>query len=326
MDTDNKKTKSVANTNSGRMERLWIGSNSPDDRFLAIASALSHGLRRKILQLLAGNSYSVAQIAKVLDVPVTTVHFNINVLEQAGLVRVIEKVASRGKEHVVSRKVDWVVFDLMMHRKPKTTTHTYRLPIGSYFDAKIVPPCGMASENGIIGEFDSPAVFLLGGRSEAQILWASGGSLEYRVPNDFLKNGGTVKSLSVSLELCSEIPNYQNDWCSDITFWLNDVELCTYTSPGDFGGRRGRLNPPWWSEGNTQYGLLVNITLKENVVYLNEVGVASVKAEKLRLGEGDYFTFRLGVKANAKNNGGFNLFGEKFGDYAQSIIVTVDVG
>ena len=316
--------KSAHLNDSGRTERIWIGNQ--DDRFEAIASALSHKLRRKILQLLASGSFSVAQIAQKLDVPVTTAHFNINVLEQAGLVSVIEKVASRGKEHVVSRKVDRVMFDLMMHKKSKAQTHVFHLPIGSYFDAKIKSPCGMASEEGVIGEYDSPAVFLLGDRSRAQLLWASGGSLEYRVPNDFLKGGANVSSLSVSLEICSEIPNYQNDWRSDITFWINDVELCTYTSPGDFGGRRGAINPAWWPDGNTQYGLLVNVTIKDNIVWLNEVGVASVKPEKLRLAEGNYFTLRFGVKENARNYGGFNLFGEKFGDYAQGILVTVDVG
>lgn len=309
---------------SGRTELIWIGTTG-SDRFETVAGALSHKLRRRILQLLAEGAFSVVNIAKRLDVPVTTVHFNVDVLEKAGLVSVIENSSARGKEHVVSRKTDRITFDLMMHTHSKTFTKVYSLPIGSYFEAKIKAPCGMASETGIIGEFDNPSTFLLGERANAQILWASGGTLEYRIPNDYLKEGASVRSIGISLELCSEISNYHNDWCSDITFWLNGVKLCTYTSPGDFGGRRGKLNPSWWSEGNTQYGLLTNITIKGNVVYLNEVGVASVKLDELHLERNNYFTLRLGVEDNAKNYGGFNLFGEKFGDYRQNIVISVDV-
>ena len=317
------KTRKADKTDSRRVGKYWIGEDS--ERFETVAAALSHRLRRKILQILANGSFSVTKIAETLDIPATTAHFNIKVLQQAGLVNVIEKVASRGKEHVVSRRVDRVTFDLMMHKASRLVTHTFRLPIASYFEAKIKPPCGMIGLSGVIGKFDDPAVFLLGERQQAQLLWASGGVLEYRIPNGFLKEGAIVQAFSISLELCSEIANYQNDWASDITFFLNGQELCTYTSPGDFGGRRGRLNPHWWSEANTQYGLLVNLSWKENILYLNEVGVATLKPEQLALERGDYFTFSFGVRENAKNYGGFNLFGEKFGDYAQDIVITVDV-
>ena len=35
------------------------------------------------------------------------------------------------------------------------------------------------------------------------------------------------------------------------------------------------------------------------------------------------FKFAFGVKPNAKNRGGINVFGSKFGDYRQHIILTV---
>ena len=78
---------------SGRTLRLWLGDSGKDD-FQTVASALSHGLRMKILRLLGSGAFSVARIARELDVPVTTVHFNVNVLEEAGLVSVIENAAA----------------------------------------------------------------------------------------------------------------------------------------------------------------------------------------------------------------------------------------
>jgi len=44
----------------------------------------------------------------------------------------------------------------------------------------------------------------------------------------------------------------------------------------------------------------------------------------LNIEKDDYFTLRIGVKPDAKNLGGINLFGEKFGDYQQNIMMRID--
>ncbi len=56
-------------------------------------------------------------------------------------------------------------------------------------------------------------------------------------------------SVQFSAELCSEAPLHNDDYPSDITVRVNGVELGTWTSPGDFGGERGRLTPDWWEVG-----------------------------------------------------------------------------
>ena len=48
---------------------------------------------------------------------------------------------------------------------------------------------------------------------------------------------------------------------SDITFSLNGVILGTWTSPGDYGDRRGKYNPSWWFPFLNQYGLLKKLTI-----------------------------------------------------------------
>ena len=58
------------------------------------------------------------------------------------------------------------------------------------------------------------------------------------------------------MEVCSEAPLYNLNWPSDMTVWINGVEIGTWTSPSDFGGERGQLTPEWWPLRNTQYGLL----------------------------------------------------------------------
>ena len=95
-------------------------------------------------------------------------------------------------------------------------------------------------------------------------------------------------------------------------------------SPGDFGGRRGRLNPAWWSDYSTQYGVIKSLLITQDCVYLDETPVSTQTVKKLGLQEGDYFTFRIGIKPDAKHQGGLNLFGERFGDYAQGLVYSVD--
>ena len=124
--------------------------------------------------------------------------------------------------------------------------------------------------------------------------------------------------------MCSEAPNYRNDWESDITFWINGVEVATYVSPGDFGDRRGRLNPAWWSDFSTQYGIIKNLSITEKGVYLDENLVSTRNIKSLGIQDGDNIVFRIGIKDNARHQGGINLFGEKFGDFSQGLVYMAD--
>ncbi|GHV78648.1 hypothetical protein AGMMS49944_04390 [Spirochaetia bacterium] len=56
--------------------------------------------------------------------------------------------------------------------------------------------------------------------------------------------------------MSSETPGTNKNWLSDITMWINTIEIGSWTSPGDFGDRRGMLTPSWWKLEGSQYGLL----------------------------------------------------------------------
>lgn len=51
--------------------------------------------------------------------------------------------------------------------------------------------------------------------------------------------------------------------------------------------------------------------------------VSNITPANLRLEHSDLLIFRFGVKENAKNKGGLNIFGDNFGDYPQNIILTI---
>ena len=51
--------------------------------------------------------------------------------------------------------------------------------------------------------------------------------------------------------------------------------------------------------------------------------LSDVRLSDLCLTERDYISLRVGVSKDAEHVGGLNLFGEKFGDYPQGIVMRV---
>jgi predicted transcriptional regulator len=119
---------------------------------------------------------------------------------------------------------------------------------------------------------------------------------------------------------------YHEDWPSDITMWINDIEIGTWTSPADFGGRRGVLTPEWWETRNTQYGQLKVWQVNGEGSLVDGVRVSPIRLEDLKIREHSYISVRIGVKSEATNLGGVNIFGSHFGNYPQDIVLRLDYG
>ena len=159
-------------------------------------------------------------------------------------------------------------------------------------------------------------------RTNAQLLWFHKGYIEYRYPKR-IPSQAKLASLQVSFEACSEAPMHHDDWPSDVTIWINEIEIGTWTSPADFGGERGLLTPSWWETNNTQYGLLKIWQVNHEGSYVDGQRVSIIRLDDIRLSESDYISIRIGVKADAHNIGGINLFGSKFGNYPQDIVLNI---
>ena len=134
--------------------------------------------------------------------------------------------------------------------------------------------------------------------------------------------GQKVTELRFSMEICSETSYYKNNWKSDISFAVNGREIATYTSPGDYGGVRGKLNPDWWPNNLTQYGTLITLSITDEGTFLNNTPISKVALRDLALDEGNSILFSIYNKPDAKYYGGFNLFGQHFGNHEQSILLT----
>ena len=306
------------------MERDFRLQIDEEDKIADVIYALNAQPRRNIMSLLRRSSYSVVELSRLLKLPISTVSFHLNILRKADLVSIVVKKNTRGNAKIVSRKVDSILLDLISNIQNVKSQHfVQEIPLGSFTDAHVEAGCGMASEDSIIIADDLPGAFFSPERYRAQIIWFSKGYLEYKIPNYMIKDK-KLTSITFSMELCSEAPNYRNDWESDITFWINGVEVATYVSPGDFGDRRGRLNPDWWSDFSTQYGIIKNLSITEKGVYLDENIVSSRNIKSLGIQEGDNIVFRIGIKDNARHQGGINIFGKKFGDFSQGLVYMAD--
>jgi predicted transcriptional regulator len=311
----------MANKRTIRRELMLDGGADGDD-LEKVLRALGAANRIKILRFLADRVASVNDIATALELPLSTAAVHVQALEEAGLIRTELEPASRGLRKVCARMYDKIVLDLPVAEGPREEAVELPMPIGAFVDCQVSPTCGMLGSSGPIGLLDDPTSFYEPSRIEAQLIWFHQGYLEYRFPNR-LPSSARPEQLQLSLELCSEAPLFNPDWPSDITVWVNGIELGSWTSPGDFGGEQGRLTPVWWTPRNTQYGLLKVWSVNERESAVDGIPISPTTIQQLRLHTGSYIAVRIGVKPDAARVGGINLFGERFGNYPQDIVLRI---
>lgn len=305
------------------MKHLSLNLEDPR-RLQTVAHALSSELRLKILELLDERSMNIIELAQRLDMPVSTVSNSIVVLEEADLIRTERQTGVRGMMKLCSRKKDEVTIQLSRQRQREIQSFFQPMKIGHFTDCRATPVCGLLGEDAFIGEQDDECAFYHQDRFDAQLLWFQSGFVEYRFSVQPVR-GKVLKCLELSFEACSEAPNYRTDWPSDINVSVNGTELGVWCCPGDFGGRQGRFSPAWWPDNSTQYGILKRWRVDDTGSYLDDVRISDVCLSDLHIEEKPCITVRIGVKENAAHQGGINLFGEKFGDQNQAIILRTDV-
>ena len=93
------------------------------------------------------------------------------------------------------------------------------------------------------------------------------------------------QELEFSMEMSSEVPGTNVNWPSDISIWVNGVKVGTWTSPGDFGDKRGTYTPRWWKLAGSQYGRLVTWRISERGSFVDKAQVSKVDIGKLELGQ-----------------------------------------
>ena len=282
---------------------------------LVVYEALASDVRLKIIQLLSKEKMNIKQIANELGLSSAIITMHIKKLEAANIIKT-EKV---GQMKISSLKVDKIEINFPEKIFNAFDTKETSIPVGHFTDYRIEPTCGLASIHDFIGAVDEPKHFLNPERMNAQILWFAEGFIEYKTAN-FLNSDEKLEMMEISFEISSEFPFANNNWLSDITFTLNDIELGTWTSPGDYADIRGKLTPAWYPDNLNQYGLLKTIRVMNHGTYMDGEFLSDITINDIPE-DASIWSLRFEVKEDATNVGGCTLFGKGFGNYDQDIRV-----
>lgn len=282
--------------------------------------ALASDTRAAILGLLANGPMNINTIGQTLGIAQPSITKHIQVLDQVGLVTTEYTPGSQGMQKLCSLAYDRLIVSLEGIPDTEDRVEIVSMPIGLYTLANPTPTCGLANSERIIDFLDEPQAFFHPDRGTAQLLWMSDGFVEYVFANT-LPSSMDIYRLEIAMEICSEAPDYDNDFPSDITVWINGVEIGTWTSPGDLGGKHGRLNPSWWFEHGTQFGMLKVWSVDADGSFVDGTQVSDVTLKDIYLLPKQPALVRIGVKPDAEHKGGFNLFGRGFGNYEQDLVM-----
>jgi predicted transcriptional regulator len=300
-------------------DRILILSPRDD---LETIRVLSSEVRIRIIELLSSGARNVNEIAEALSLPQSTVATNVLALEEFNLITTVSAKAKKGSQKVCSLKYGEI---LLRFGDPVRETGDgaveVAMPIGLYTNYEVFAPCGLCSPESVIGYLDVPDSFLSPDRMKAGLLWFEKGWVEYKFPNNSRLKDRPVTRLELVTELSSETPGTNKNWLSDITLWINNVEVGCWTSPGDYGDRRGKYTPPWWKLEGSQYGLLKNWSVTDEGTYVDGVKISGVTLSDLQLADHHSVKIRIGVKEEAEHLGGINIFGKGFGNYGQDILL-----
>ena len=290
---------------------------------VAVLKGLASPIRLRILRLLrARGPMNVNDISDALGLPQSTVATNVQVLSDCELIRTETVKASKGQQKICSARYDEVFVRLdTLPTQQQDRVVEVAMPVGLYTGCQVSAPCGLCSTDGVIGLLDVPDLFLDPSRMRASLLWFGRGWVEYKFPNNAKIAQAEVEALEFSLEISSETPGTNADWPSDITLWVNDIAIGTWTSPGDFGDRRGVYTPRWCKLEGSQYGRLTTWNVSDKGCFVDGERVSRVTLRQLDLAAHHSIRLKIGIDERAKRPGGVNIFGRGFGNHDQDIVM-----
>lgn len=293
------------------------------DEGLDTFKALGSEVRLQILNILLENDQmSMNQLASELNISNGALTGHIKKLEECGLISTSNESAVHGNQKMCSIIQDRIIVDIT---KPIDYTNVFstQIKVGQFSNHNVCPTCGLATSESVVGVLDDIRYFDHPDRFNADIIWFTKGYVEYAIPN-LIPVNQKISQLSFSMEISSEAPGIDNNWPSDISFYINDTLVGVWTSPGDYGEVRGMLTPDWWPPNWNQYGLLKLLVINHRGTYIDGLKISDVTTNTLKLDYTSAIRFRLAVEEDAAHVGGLTLFGKSFGNYSQDIQVSIN--
>jgi len=288
-----------------------------NEKNLSVFKALASPVRIKIINLLSHKAMNINDLSKKLGLSKSIVSMHVTKLADANIISITRKAGKNGQQKISELRVNYIGINLPNNISNAFSHYDVEMPVGHFTNCHVEPTCGLATDHDYIGNLDDPQYFMDPQRVEANILWFSSGFVEYKVPN-FLKATQKIQQIDISMEIGSEFPFANNNWPSDISFILNNTELGTWESPGDYNDIRGKLNPAWWPDNMNQYGLLKRLEITEQGTFMNGDKISDVTVQNF-IKQSEYWDLVFKVKQTAEHPGGLTIFGKSFGNQPQDI-------
>lgn len=293
-------------------------NNESLDSLASLGLALSNKTRLEILKAIFDGYKTVTKISKRLNIPTSNVIFHLEILEKGGLIY-LSHLSQTMIAAPVYNNVNITLEDSHILKFSEEKEIEFSIPVGAYISVEhLLNHIRGRDEKGNLPLNESniydPSRF------NAQVIFLRKGILNY--PLRKLDSGAKLKNICISFEACAETSAYDNNYKSDISVLINGIKLLTYTCPGDFGGRKGNLNPVDYPSYFTQFGEMVSIYVNEIGVYKNGKLINSkININDIKLDNNEQNVLSIGNLPDSNYQGGLNIFGEKLGDYPQSIKV-----
>lgn len=293
------------------------------DEGLELFKALGSDIRIEIIKLLLANkSMNMNELAGSLNITNGALTSHIKKLEDCGIVSISSESTGHGNQKKCAVRLDKILIE-MDSQEDNENVYQTDIKVGHYSNYNIYPTCGLASPTALIGQVDDARYFTHPDRYLADIVWFTKGYIEYIIPN-FIPTSQKIDQLTISAELSSEAPGVNDIWPSDIFFYLNDICIGTWTSPGDFGDVKGIFTPDWWFPNWNQYGLLKLLVINKKGTFIDGLKISDVSIRDFNFDYRSTIRFKMEVPDNAKHVGGLTIFGKTFGNYNQDINVRIN--
>lgn len=293
-----------------------------DAKGIDVLKTLSSQTRVDIISILSRSPSSVTKVAKELALSKAIVSRHFRLLEDSRIIKLIDTESfsdNRRKEFTLAVDHIEIDFPKKLHLPFKEIESEIKL--GFFSDFHVTPTCGIASPKTPIGELDDPRSFVSNNRIDASLLWFSeSGYVEYIVPNELPKSS-RLELLELSLEISSEFPESNNNWPSDISFYINDILIGTWTAPGNYSDVRGALTPTWWENHLSQYGVLKHIRITHKDTGIDGKHASPINLDDLNLDKSPFIKVKISVDSNSIHKGGLTIFGDSFGNHPQNILL-----
>ncbi len=290
---------------------------------LEIFKALGSNIRVEIIKILRDNNgMNMNDLAARLNITNGALTSHIKKLEDCDLISITSESAGHGNQKICSVHLDKILIELDS-TEDETNVYQTELKVGHFSNYNVYPTCGLASSTAIIGEVDDNRYFAHPDRYNADILWFTKGFVEYIIPN-FIPFSQKIDKLTISAELSSEAPGVNDVWPSDISFYINDTFIGSWTSPGDFGDVKGIFTPDWWYPNWNQYGLLKLLVVNKKGTFIDGLQISNVTINDLNLTDKSSIRLKLSVNDDSDYVGGLTIYGKNFGNYNQDINIRIN--